>query len=196
MIIGLTGGIASGKSTVSSFLQQLGAVIIDADKIAHKVLKKDSRGYEKVIELFGNAILKDNGDIDRLRLGSIIFNNSNMRKKLENITHPLILAEIHKKLEEYQDKSRIIILDAPLLFEVGLNNSVDSTWVVYIDKNTQISRLMKRDNLTYKEAESRINSQLSLERKKMMADFVINNMGNKENLKEIIIEKWREVNED
>jgi len=195
MIIGLTGGIASGKSTVSSYLSELGAAVIDSDKIAHNVLK-DPIAYNRIISEFGSNILDDNAMINRSNLGKIIFNNPDKRKELEKITHPLIISKIHKKIEDFQKKNRIVILDAPLLFEANLDKIVDKTWVVYVDNKTQIKRLMNRNNLNYKEAKKRIDSQLSLEKKRIMADVVINNTGSIEALKADVLRKWRDFYEN
>lgn len=196
MIVGLTGGIASGKSTVSNYLRELGAFIIDSDKIAHSIIKKGKPAYEKIVEKFGNSIIDKNGEVNRSRLAAIIFDDYKKKKELEEITHPFILDEIYKKIEEMQEKNRIIILDAPLLFEIGLNKAVNQTWVVYVDKKTQLERLMKRDKLAYQEAVKRIEAQLPLEEKKDMADFVIDNNGSIRRLKLIVHKKWRVINED
>ncbi len=195
MIIGLTGGIASGKSTVSTYLSELGAVVIDSDKIAHNVLK-DPFAYNRIIKKFGRGILDDYNDIDRSYLGEIVFNNSDKRKELEKITHPLIISKIHKKIEEYRKKNRIIILDVPLLFEANLDKIVDQILVVYVDKGTQIQRLMDRNKLNLAEAESRIELQLSLEKKRSKADIVIDNTGSIEALKADVLILWRDLNEN
>lgn len=197
MLIGLTGGIASGKSTVSSYLKELGASIIDADLIARAVLEKGQEGYKQVVDLFGDAILENKTkEINRSRLATIIFNNNQMKKKLEGITHPIIIKEIFKKIEEYQEDSRIIILDAPLLFEVGLDKDVDLTLLVYIDRDTQLKRLIKRDKLSKEEAEKRIDSQLSLEKKRQMAEIIIDNSQGKTELKLQVEDFWRDINEN
>ncbi|MFW6264544.1 MAG: dephospho-CoA kinase [Bacillota bacterium] len=196
MIIGLTGGIASGKSTVSNYLQDLGAVIIDADKIARTVLEKGEQAYKEVVDFFGKDILKENAEIDRSKLGKLIFSEKKYRNKLEEITHPVIIKKINKKIEEYRENNRIIILDAPLLFEVGLDKDVDQTWLVYVDKETQINRLMSRDNISKDEAIKRIEAQLPIEKKKEMADIVIDNRKGRENLKTEVLKHWRDTNEN
>lgn len=196
MIIGLTGGIASGKSTVSNYLQDLGAVIIDADKIARTVLEKGEQAYKEVVDFFGKDILKENAEIDRSKLGKLIFSEKKYRNKLEEITHPVIIKKINKKIEEYRENNRIIILDAPLLFEVGLDKDVDQTWLVYVDKETQINRLMRRDNISKNEAIRRIEAQLPIEKKKEMADIVIDNRKGRENLKTEVLKHWRDTNEN
>ena len=195
MIIGLTGGIASGKSTVSNYLAELGAIIIDADKIAHEIMEKGKTAYWQVIEAFGREILAENGEIDRSRLGKIVFNNLEKKKILEEITHPQVIREMREKIEEYRAENKVIVLDVPLLFEAGLDSMVDETWVVYVDRETQLQRLMARDGLSYEEANKRIQAQMSLEKKRDLADFVINNKGNIEDLKRQVLLKWREINE-
>ena len=195
MIIGLTGGIASGKSTVSNYLAELGAIIIDADKIAHEIMEKGKTAYWQVIEAFGREILAENGEIDRSRLGKIVFNNLEKKKILEEITHPQVIREMREKIEEYRAENKVIVLDIPLLFEAGLEFMVDEIWVVYVDRGTQLQRLMARDGLSYEEANKRIQAQMSLEKKRVLADFVINNKGNIEDLKRQVLLKWREINE-
>lgn len=195
MIIGLTGGIASGKSTVSAYLEELGAVIIDSDKIAHDVIKKDRPAYKKIVNKFASNILNTNGDINRSRLASIIFSSNDKKKVLEEITHPYIIKNIFNKIEEYRESNRIIILDAPLLFEVGLDRVVDQTWLVYLDRETQIKRLVSRDKISTKEAVNRIDAQLSMEEKKRIADYVLDNRGSIGDLKVKTLKKWREINE-
>lgn len=195
MIIGLTGGIASGKSTVSNYLSELGAIIIDADKIAHEIMEKGKTAYWQVIEAFGREILAENGEIDRSRLGKIVFNNLEKKKILEEITHPQVIREMREKIEEYRAENKVIVLDVPLLFEAGLDIMVDETWVVYVDRETQLQRLIARDGLSYEEANKRIQAQMSLEKKRVLADFVINNKGNIEDLKRQVLLKWREINE-
>src|SRR5690554_1386826 len=195
MIIGLTGGIASGKSTVSNYLAELGAIIIDADKIAYEIMEKGKTAYWQIIEAFGREILAENGEIDRSRLGKIVFNELEKKKILEEITHPQVIREMREKIEEYRAENKVIVLDIPLLFEAGLDSMVDETWVVYVDRGTQLQRLMARDGLSYEEANKRIQAQMSLEKKRVLADFVINNKGNIEDLKRQVLLKWREINE-
>lgn len=196
MIIGLTGGIASGKSTVSNYLRELGAFIIDSDQVAHNIIEKDKPAYQKIVKRFGSSILDKNREINRSRLARIIFDDYEKKRKLEEITHPYILDEIYKKMEEMKDKYRIIILDAPLLFETGLDRAVDQTWVVYVNREIQLERLIKRDQLSSQEGVKRIEAQLSLEKKKEMADFIIDNNGSIKQLRLMVQKKWRAVNED
>ncbi len=196
MIIGITGGIASGKTTVSNILKKRGAFIIDADQIAHEILKKGKPGWKEVKEEFGKKILTQNGEIDRSYLGELVFNDQNKLKKLENITHPLIIAEIKKRIKNAKSRNHAgkpIFLDAALLYETGLDKLVDEVWVIYVDRETQLNRLMQRDNFSRIQAQKRIDSQISLEKKKVMADRVIANRGSFMQLKEKINIIWKEI---
>ncbi len=180
MIIGLTGGIATGKSTVSGILKDFNIKVIDADKIAHDVLKyEDVR--EKIQNSFGNKVINKNDEVDRKKLGKIVFEDNKKLKKLESITHPKIFEIIDHKLKETEAK--LVVLDAPLLFETTLDEKVDEIWVVYASKGIQIKRLKKRDNLNEKDALERINAQMELDKKVKKADVVINNEGTIEVLK-------------
>ena len=172
MIIGLTGGIATGKSTVSKILRDLNIKVIDADKIAHNVLEHEDV-INKIQDVFSKNVVNENGKIDRKKLGKIVFEDNKKLKKLESITHPKILEIIDYKLKESKDE--LIVLDAPLLFETSLDDKVDEIWVIYANEETQINRLKKRDNLNKKEALDRINSQMDLDKKANKADIVIKN---------------------
>jgi len=172
LIIGLTGGIATGKSTVSKILRDLNIKVIDADKIAHNVLEHEDV-INKIQDVFSKNVVNENGKIDRKKLGKIVFEDNKKLKKLESITHPKILEIIDYKLKESKDE--LIVLDAPLLFETSLDDKVDEIWVIYANEETQINRLKKRDNLNKKEALDRINSQMDLDKKANKADIVIKN---------------------
>ena len=177
-VIGLTGGIASGKSLVGRQLQNLGAVVIDADRIAHDLTAPDRPAFEKIIGEFGKGCIDSIGRLDRKALGQIVFNDPGELDKLNRITHPLILAEIDRLLQSYRSsKCGVVVLEAPLLFETGLEKSVDEVWVVLVDPPAQLRRFMERDQLTEQEARRRISLQLPLEEKVRMADRVIDNRG-------------------
>lgn len=195
MIIGLTGGIASGKSTVSGILAKLGAEVIDADKIAHQITCKGEEGYLAAVNFYGKKILKESGEIDRKFLGRIIFNDQAKRKKLESLLHPIIIKKMKEKIKEIGEEKHIV-LDVPLLFETGLDRLADQVWVVYTDRGIQLERLKERDNINKKEAERRISAQMSLEKKKELADVIIKNNGSRKKLEEKIYILWREINED
>ncbi|MDI3310023.1 MAG: dephospho-CoA kinase [Thermoanaerobacterium sp.] len=176
-VIGLTGGIASGKSTVSSILKSLGAVIIDADVVSREIMIRGTETYNILVSVFGKEILRKDGEIDRRKLGNLVFADKEKLNKLNEITHPEIIKKIKDIIEEERKKGKekAIVLDAALLIEMKLFNMVDEVWLVVVDKKTQIRRLMKRDNLSYKDALNRIRSQMSIEDKMKYADFIINN---------------------
>lgn len=177
-IIGLTGGIASGKSTVSKLLREKGAYIIDADKIARDIVKPGQPALEEIQAVFGSDVLLPDGALDRSKIGDIVFRDSTARHKLNSITHGRIKLEISEAIEKAAAAGyNIVVLDVPLLIEAGWQHMADAVWVVYTDRETQISRLMERNGLTQIEALDRIQSQMSLDEKKSYADTVIDNSG-------------------
>ncbi len=191
MALGLTGGLATGKSTAAEILASLGAEIIDADRIAHQVLEPEGEAYSDVVAHFGRSILTEDGRVDRKKLGRIIFSSPVKRQQLEKLTHPHILEKIERRLEEDRDSSRIV-LEAPLLFETGLEKLVQEIWVISARLENQIARLKRRDGLDREEALRRINAQLSLKEKRKRADLVIENNGSKAELKEKVVKAWKD----
>ena len=173
-IVGITGLIASGKSTLSSYLKSQGYKIVDADAISRDITKKDRIGYAKVIEEFGRDILSSNGEIDRAKLSNIVFNDKNSLKKLNDTLHPLIFQEIDRQLYLYKDE-KILFLDAPLLFEAKLDKKCDEVILVFCDEDVQISRIQKRDNKDYDSAKKIIDSQITKEFKIEKSDYIIDN---------------------
>lgn len=188
-IIGLTGGIGSGKTSAKNILQEKGYVVVDSDLIARQVVEKNKPAYFKVIEEFGQEILGGDKTIDRKALGDIIFKDVNKRKTLEGILYPYIFEEIKREVElNCTKKSQVIFIDIPLLFEnIGpiLESGIkfDMVWLIYCDRNTQIERLIKRNNISKEKALLRINAQMDIEKKKELADLVIENMTTKEQLR-------------
>ena len=172
MIIGITGSIACGKSTVSNYLKSKGYIVIDADKIGHEALD-DDYVKEKLIVAFGNEILEDN-KINRQKLGELVFGNSSNLNVLNSIIHPEIRKKILEKIDKNNDKE-FIFIDVALLFEAKFDDLVDKIIVVYVDKNTQLTRLMKRNSISKKEALSRIVSQMSPIEKAKLGDYTVNN---------------------
>lgn len=172
MIIGITGSIACGKSTVSDYLKSKGYVVIDADKIGHEALDSDYV-KEKLILTFGNDILENN-KINRRKLGELVFGNSNNLNILNSIIHPEIRRRILEEIDKNNDQE-FIFIDVALLFEAKFDDLVDKIIVVYVDKNTQLTRLMKRNSISEKEALSRIVSQMSPIEKAKLGDYTINN---------------------
>ncbi|SDM89210.1 dephospho-CoA kinase [Fictibacillus solisalsi] len=196
MIIGLTGGIASGKSTVSNLLRSYGLPVVDADVIARQVVEQGHPAYEKIVEHFGENILDDAGNIDRKKLGSIVFTNEEKRLVLNGIVHPAVRLEMKNEAAVHLKESSHVILDIPLLFESELTHMVDRTLLVFVDEASQLSRLMKRDGFTEAEAKSRIAAQMPLKEKVQLADAVIVNNGSLEELKnqvEIQLREWKMI---
>ncbi|WP_078391910.1 dephospho-CoA kinase [Shouchella patagoniensis] len=182
MKIGLTGGIASGKSLASKYLMDKGVPVIDADVISRQVVEPGELALNQIIQAFGREILTDEGTLDRKALGSIIFADEEKRKILNNIVHPAVRIEMKRQSDELVRAGHpLIVLDIPLLVEGELFYLVDEVWVVYVDKQTQLLRLIKRDQSNEKDAMQRIASQLPLEDKTKKADLVIDNSGSKEN---------------
>ncbi|GAA6081729.1 dephospho-CoA kinase domain-containing protein isoform X1 [Tachysurus ichikawai] len=181
-LVGLTGGIASGKSTVSSQLRGLGCPVVDADVVARKVVEPQTRAYRLLVQYFGQDVLLENGEIDRQKLGQIIFTDPEKRRMLNSITHPEIHRAMLKEILNYFIRGyRYVILDVPLLFETRrLTHLMKHTVVVYCDPATQLARLMQRDSLSREEAEQRIAAQMPLSEKRGLARHVIENSGSRE----------------
>lgn len=191
MIVGLTGGIASGKSTVSSILKDLGAYIIDVDEVGRNVVQKGEKAYNEIVQYFGDQILMSSGEINRKALGHIVFSHSEKLKKLNSITHPQIIAKVKETIVQKRSEGReIIVVDAAILIEMGLNSLCDSVWLVSVDKATQLKRLMERDRLSIADAQNRINAQFSDEEKSRYSDVIIDNTKSLEVLKQEIKELW------
>lgn len=194
MIIGLTGGISSGKSTVAEMIKQLGIPIVDADVIAREVVEPNEEAYAQIVQHFGTSILNADQTIDRKKLGAIVFNDENERKKLNSIVHPAIRQRMKQQKEQYLQEGFVhVVLDIPLLFESKLTYLVEKTLLVYVNEDVQLQRLMARDESTKEEALSRIKSQMPLNEKIKLADAVINNNGTVEETKEQlfqVLKKW------
>ncbi|MEF7441116.1 dephospho-CoA kinase [Paenibacillus lautus] len=180
MNIGLTGGIATGKSTVSSMLAMKGALLVDADIIAREVMLPGHPVLGKVTEHFGEAILFEDGTLNRKKLGEMIFHHPEQRAALNEITHPAIRQEIRERTEAYerQHPDRLVVADIPLLLEAReAYPYLKQIAVVYVPRELQLARLMERDALTREAAEARLSSQMDIEQKKLRADILIDNSG-------------------
>jgi dephospho-CoA kinase len=189
LIIGLTGGIASGKSTVARMLLDMNIPVIDADVEARKAVEKGQKAYLRIIETFGNAILTAAGDIDRVKLGSIVFHDEDKRLQLNEIVHPAVRERMNDEKVKYVDSGNsVVVLDIPLLFESKLTHMVDKTILVYVDAEVQLNRLMSRNQLIESEAMARIKSQMPLKEKIKLADAVIDNNGTIEDTKTQLIQ--------
>ena len=178
LIIGLTGGIASGKSTVAKMFRELAIPVVDADEISREVVQVGEDAYLQIVEQFGEGILQEDKNIDRLKLGSIVFNDEAKRKLLNSIVHPAIRQRMIQKKEEYVSVGeQTVVLDITLIFESNLTHLVHKTIVVYVDDHIQLKRLMERNGFSKEEAEVRIRAQMPLKEKVKKADAAIDNNG-------------------
>ncbi|WP_151735506.1 dephospho-CoA kinase [Paenibacillus tengchongensis] len=192
MIIGLTGGIASGKSTVSAMLTEKGARLVDADVIAREVMLPGHPVLAAAVQQFGNGILQPDGTLNRARLGEIVFNNPEALAQLNGLTHPAIRQEIKRQMHSYEeeDPQRLVVVDIPLLYESRLDNLFTQIVVVYVPRAVQLARLMQRSGLTREQAEGRLNAQMDIEAKRERADYVIDNGGEPAATKRQVEELW------
>ncbi|MDR7435216.1 MAG: dephospho-CoA kinase [Armatimonadota bacterium] len=199
-VIGLTGGIASGKSLVAGILRELGAIVIDADAIAREVVEPGTEAWKEIVGSFGEEYLLPSGHVDRKKLARKIFQDPAAREKLEAITHPRIRQRMFEEVERQRslDNScrRIVILDIPLLFETGRPPGLDGVIVVYANEEVLIERLIARDGLTREEAELRLRAQMPLSEKVQLADWVIDNNGPPEATRAQVEALWRELTGD
>ncbi len=187
-IYGLTGSIATGKSFVSSIFQQLGAEIIDADKIAKQIVEKGSPVLEEIKKAFGDESINKDGTLNRQFIRKMITESETARKTLNSITHPAIIEKENQLVE--QSKNKLIIVDAALLIESGSYKRFEKIILVYCKPKIQIERLMKRDNLDYKTAEKHIKMQMSIEEKRKYANYIIDNSSTKENTKKQVVKLY------
>lgn len=193
-VIGLTGGIGSGKSTVSGFLRGLGAVVIDADKVGHEVFRLDTEAWGEVVAAFGKEILTPDGEIDRRKLGKIVFDDYEALARLNQIMHPRIHALVKAQIEEYRRQGvRVVVLEAPVLLEAGRPSLVDEVWVTVAPESTVLTRLEKKLGLSEAELLARIRSQLPAEEKIKYADVVIDTDCSLDELKSRAKELWQNL---
>lgn len=195
-IIGLTGNIASGKTTVARMFESLGAKIIDADLIAREVVEPDKPAWKEIEKHFGNGIMNDDRTIDRQKMGAIIFNNEDKRKILNSITHPRITEEIKKQIEHCRKEGAVaVVVEAALIVENSgwLKDAVDSLVVVRTDNESQIKRMTNRDEYTIEEAEARISSQMPSAEKERHGDYVIDNSGSLEQTEKQVMGVWNNI---
>lgn len=192
-VIGLTGGIATGKSTVAELLQIHGFKIVDADVASRKAVEKGSKGLEAVRETFGEEAINEDGEMNRQYIGDIVFYDDEKREQLNQIVHPIVNQIMSEARDRYLEEGHDVIMDIPLLFENQLEDTVDEVWLVYASEPIQIDRLMERNQLSIGDAKARIYSQVSIDKKSRMADVVIDNLGTKlelkQNLEKILVEK-------
>lgn len=177
-MVGLTGGIASGKSTVASSFRKAGIPVVDADEIARAVVRKGKKAHRQIVQSFGEGILLPSGELDRVRLGEIVFADETKRSLLESITHPEISKEILKQVQGLKKKKKkVVIIDAALLFESGLHRQMHKNILIRLDPKEQLKRLMARDQLAEIDAWRRILSQMPVVEKEKLSDLVIDNSG-------------------
>lgn len=194
MNLGLTGGIACGKSTVAAMLVRRGAILIDADQIARIVVEPGSPVLDRIVERFGQAVLNPDGSLHRKKLGEIVFNDASAREDLERLIHPAIRAMMTERMAHFEREHprKLVVVDVPLLFESKLEGMFSEIMLVYIPKELQLTRLMHRDGLTAEQAESRLNAQMPIEDKKALADIIIDNRGSLEETERQIDRFWNE----
>lgn len=193
-LIGLTGGIGSGKSTVSRELERLGAVVVDADATAREVLQPGEPAYAEVLAAFGDRVRAPDGSLDRSKLSRLIFTDPQARQRLNAITHPRIIARIFERVEDARRAgAEVVVLEVPLLLETGMQHMVDEVWVVAADPETQARRLERERHYNREEIERRIAAQMPLEEKLRHADRVIDTRGTLEETRRRVRELWREI---
>ncbi|ODA39503.1 dephospho-CoA kinase [Desulfosporosinus sp. BG] len=194
LTIGLTGGIGSGKSTVAEWLRKQGVPVLDADKTVHHLLQSDLSTISKLIHEFGSEILGLDGQINRPKLGQRVFCDEDARKRLERIVHPNVLKSMKDERAALRDAgAEFCVWDVPLLFETGFEQFVDEVWVVWVPRELQILRVIKRDKLSRSEVEARLAAQGSLDEKRKRANVVIDNSGSELDTVSQLKEVWKEL---
>ncbi len=193
-IIGLTGGIASGKSLVAGMLASWGAVVVDADKLAREVVEPGEPAYRAIVKRFGAGVLQEDGSLDRKALGRIVFSDAAARGELERIVHPAIAELADRRFErERQRRTPLLFYVVPLLFETGMAARFDEVWLVFVDADTQIERLMKRDGIGRAEALRKIGAQLPLAEKLACSPVVIDNSGDAVATEKLVRKEWERL---
>lgn len=194
LVIGLTGGIASGKSTVSGMLRELGAPVVDADAIVRAVQAPGTPVLAAIVAEFGEGILHPDGSLNRAALGRLVFTAPERRRRLEAIVHPAVRERMWAEVEQYRREGRAaVVLDIPLLFEGGLERTVDRVWLVYVERAMQHSRLIARDGISPEEADQRISAQQDLASKRSRADVIIDNGGTVARTRTQVEAAWQEA---
>ena len=192
-IIGITGGIASGKSTVTEFLRQKGFQVVDADAIVHQLQKPGGRLYQVLVEHFGGKVLLENGELNRPLLASLIFSNPEEQEWSKRTQGEIIREELAALRNQFAQTEALFFMDIPLLFEQDYASWFDETWLVYVNRDVQLERLMKRDQISKEAAESRLNSQWPLERKISLASHSLDTNGNQEQLIAQVVQLLEEM---
>lgn len=193
LLVGLTGGIGSGKSTVARMLEERGAVVVDADDLSHRAIAPGTPGHEKVVERFGSNVLAPGGDVDREALASIVFADPAARRDLEAIVHPEVRRMFAEKAERYRDTDDVVVLSAPLIVESGMQGAFDVLLVVSTRVETQVRRLMRERGMSEGDVRARIAAQLPLEAEAEAADVIIDNEGTLEELEGQVDRVWEDL---
>jgi dephospho-CoA kinase len=193
LLVGLTGGIGTGKSTVARMLEKRGAVVFDADVLARQAVAPGTPGFDQVVERFGPNVLAPGGGLDREALGSIVFSDPAARRDLEGIVHPEVRRMFAEGCEEYRDSDRVVVFSAPLLVETGMHTAFDLLIVVSAPVATQIERLMRGRGMAERDVQARIAAQLPLEAKAEVADILVDNEGTLEDLEGRVERVWRDL---
>ncbi len=193
-VIGLTGGIATGKSTVAEILRELGANVVDADAVAHEVTAPGTTALQEIAERLGAEFVREDGSLDRARLAKVVFGDAHRREVLNGIVHPRVRAAMLERCRQLaQEGVAVAILDVPLLLEAEGRYPVDEIWVVYATENLQLTRLMQRNGLSEADARARIAAQMPIEEKRRLADVVIENTGNLKFLRAQVEREFRRL---
>ena len=192
-IIGITGGIASGKSTVTEFLRQKGFQVVDADAVVHQLQKPGGRLYQVLVEHFGEKILLENGELNRPLLASLIFSNPEEQEWSKSTQGEIIREELAALRNQLAQTESLFFMDIPLLFEQNYASWFDETWLVYVNRDIQLERLMKRDQISKEAAESRLNSQWPIERKISLSSHSLDNNGNQKQLIAQVVQLLEEM---
>ena len=192
-IIGITGGIASGKSTVTEFLRQKGFQVVDADAVVHRLQKPSGRLYQVLVEHFGEKVLLENGELNRTLLASLIFSNPEEQEWSKRTQGEIIREELAALRNQFAQTEALFFMDIPLLFEQNYASWFDETWLVYVNRDVQLERLMKRDQISKEAAESRLNSQWPIERKISLSSHSLDNNGNQEQLIAQVVQLLEEM---
>jgi dephospho-CoA kinase len=193
LLVGLTGGLGSGKSTVARMLQHRGAEVFDADQLARLAVIPGSPGYEKVVRHFGSSVVGPTGDIDREALATRVFGDTEARRALESIVHPEVFRLLAEQIEAYRSTDRVVVFDAPLIVETGFDKAVDFLVVVAASEEIQVARVAGERAMTAEEARARMAAQASTEEKERSADYILTNDGTTQDLERQVDDLWKKL---